>query len=225
MNCPDCNDPRLEIDWEKNHMSCPNCKFESEAVTFLNGIRDGRGRNWNFSIDKHGWYQISVGGHQVGQMRYVKKAPAHYSFYVSESDVAWRLVKFVRSVIGETVLIDITLQSYDTDLTCPICQADAFVRDDIEVSCKTCGHFKLDVYTYLISRLMAEGYQVSSRSLGEFSIGTRGFWGTPVAELQDRDEVFALRPIGSSTQVEKLKLFIESLGLCERVVVLKQKYS
>lgn len=224
MKCPDCGSEKLDIVWKKNYLFCPNCKFSSDAVRFLGDIEDFEGKTWTFFYMGSGEYEIRVANHFLAKLLTSdkKKEVSQLSLTVYEPDVAWRLVDFFKKVFGENVLIDVSLQTYDPDTECPICREETeYVRVDPEVFCSKCNHFHMGLYTYLISRLNAEGYKVGSRSLGKFTIETGGLWSVDVAEFEDRAEIFTLRPIGNYLKAfEKLKTLFESLGLCERVVVL-----
>lgn len=227
MDCPDCGRKTLIIEWKNNYLSCSNCKFNSDVVRFLGDIKDFDGKAWTFSHIGGGEYLISVANHPLAKLLTSVKGKEikQLSLMIYEPDVAWRLVEFFVEVFDENILIDVSAQCYDKDTECPICrEITKLVRVDSEVFCSKCNHFHLDIYTYLISRLSAEGYKVSSQSLGEFTIKSGGFWVESLAEFEDRREVFTLRPIDHSPKAfEKLRSFIESFGLCERVVVLLPK--
>ncbi|EKD52739.1 MAG: hypothetical protein ACD_61C00259G0002 [uncultured bacterium] len=223
MNCPDCNDPRFGFNLEKNRASCPNCNFKTDAFRIL-CRKDSRGRGWDFSPSGRDSYLISVGNHTVAKMKYLRISDLTFlTLMVFEDGVAWRLVDFFRTVFGKDCVIDVTLKCPDSDTECPVCRKPTqLVHKGSRVVCQECDHFQTDVFSYLISKLKAEGYRVPSFTLEKFSIGSSGVLSWPVADFEARSGVFTLRPFGGTkAQVEKLKLFIESLGLCKRVVVLK----
>jgi hypothetical protein len=225
MNCPDCGNEQFKIDLEKNRALCPICNFKSDAFRIL-CRKDSRGRGWDFSPCGRDGYLISVGDHTVAKMKYLRASNlVSLPLVVFEDDVAWRLVDFFETVFGKDCVVDVTLGSIDSDTMCPVCRKPTrLVHKGSRVVCQECDHFRMDVFSYLISKLKAEGYSVPAFTLEKFLIGSSGVLSWPVADFEARSGVFTLRPFGGTkAQVEKLKLFIESLGLCKRVVVLKSK--
>lgn len=226
MNCPDCDAINLKIDFKAGVVDCSVCYYHDNIGTLgeaLGFLKDEGGKSWHFSRQDDRENFICVGDHTVGKVCFSEDGSIRLKVF--ESDVAWRLVDFFRQVFEEKTIIKVHTTCVDPNLECPVCMhsCDYLLKDNV-VICGHCKLFSTSVNVYLMSCLGNAGYLVQSQPSDAFMIYTKKWiLDHPLARFERREEIFTLRPSDDRTSsFEKLRIFIESLKLTSKLVILKR---